>query len=186
MNITIILIVGLIIVTVILALATAAIAASYSQLYDQFETIRKKFVSRSKDIKIEESVLEEERLLLKEKLEKVVVGQATDFQKLLDEFKRESLKLLSDVNESAKIEAKSSLQEFAGLLSSRANEDAQKTKAELDKYLSQKEKEIDDKALAVLQDVARKVLPEAIDLESKKDLIIAALKKAKEDHMFGI
>ena len=184
MNISLVVIVGLIIVTTILALATAAIAASYSQLYSEFERVRKKFVSGKKDIKAEEEIMAEEKLLLKQKLEQVVVTQTRDFQNVLNDLEKQSLKLISDVNEAAKLDVKSSLEEFRKLLVARANQDAERTKADLDKYLKEKELEIDKKAVSILQEVARKVLPEAINMEAKKDLIIRALEKAKQDKMF--
>jgi hypothetical protein len=185
MELPLVVIVGLVIVVIILALATASIASAYSIVFGRFEQLRKKALKSAKGEVGYQGLVEEERLVLKQKLEEVLASQAGELHKILEDVKREGLKLFADVGNAARGQVQEDIRQFRLSLDAKAQQEVEKVKRELEKYRIDKQKQIDERAKSVLQDVANKVLPGAIDLDKHEQLIVQALQKAKEDKFFS-
>jgi hypothetical protein len=184
MEISLVVIIGLVIVLIILALATAAIATSYSQLFSQSELLRSKNKKYKNELGRDSQTLEEERLVLKEKLNQVAVRDAEEFKKMLAEMKSASMNLFTNIAESARVEMSGDISKFSEELAKKVEEHINATETELASYKEARRKDIDARATEVLKEVAREVLPQSINFENKSELILSALKKAKEEHFF--
>ncbi len=181
---TILIIVGLFFVLIVLSLAIASIASAYGLLFNKFEAYRKEVKKSGKGLAGGEKIIEEERQVLRNKMEQIVGQQSGEFQKVLSDVKAESLRLMTQIGAASKDEVRNDLADFRKLLSAKIDKELADTKAELDLYKAQKKKQIDIKANMVISEVVKKVIPDVIDLSKHEELITRALQKAKDEHFF--
>lgn len=174
----------LVFIIVVLALAVASIVASYNDLYKKFEKDVNSVAKTGRDLKGSQKILDEEKLILKQRLDMVVGRESGEFQKVLEDVKKDAQKIFLEIASSSKTQIMADLENFRKQLEARQVQDTNIVRLELAKYKTEKEKELDRKAKSILQEVAMEVLGISIDPDKHEELILKALNKAKQEKFF--
>lgn len=176
-----IIIVSLIAVIIVLALALAAIGASYNIVFRNYALAKKRLSERRHKKFAKEKLLDEEREALREDLQGFSKEEAVQYQKLLEEIKKQNVEIFTNTLASTKSLAESEIVQFRKNLESRLDAELTRVNREIEEYKTSQLTKIDRQVKQIITDVARKVFPEAIDIDKHEDLVMKALERAKNE-----